>query len=243
MYKLLLTVSLMLVLLGGCVAKVPQNALELSPESLADRQLQTRRFDSANHQAMLGAAAATLQDLGFTLDETAYSLGVLVASKQRDATSSGQVAAAMMLAALTGAATPVDKEQVIRVSMVMRDISVAKAPPAAAPELTPAAIAKIKADVVKSVSEGLRAKFPAEVSARIAAKIAENTAITLTDDLKKLATVRTEAGQSTVRVTFQRLIYNTAGQVTTAEQIKSPEIYKEFFNKLSQSVFLEAHEI
>lgn len=244
MYKKLLTALVVLALLGGCVAKVPQSALQLAPESLADRQLQTRRFDTANHKTMLGAAAATLQDLGFTLDETEYTLGVLVASKQRDATSGGQVAAAMMLAALTGAVTHVDSEQIIRVSMVMREISPEKDTTSTGhSELSPESIAKIKANVIKAVADGLRAKFPADISARIADKIAENTANTLSTDLKKLATVKAESGQSTVRVTFQRVIYNTAGQVTTAEQIKNPEVYKEFFDKLSQSVFLEAHEI
>jgi len=52
-----------------------------------------------------------------------------------------------------------------------------------------------------------------------------------------------KAGSSTVRVTFQRVIRNTAGQISRQEQINEPEIYQEFFDKLSQAVFLEAHEL
>jgi hypothetical protein len=46
-----------------------------------------------------------------------------------------------------------------------------------------------------------------------------------------------------VRVTFQRIVTNTQGQVTRRELINEPMIYREFFDKLSESVFLEAHDI
>jgi hypothetical protein len=51
-------------------------------------------------------------------------------------------------------------------------------------------------------------------------------------------------GHSTiVRVTFQRIVYNTAGQVSTREMLGSDEIYTEFFDKLSKAVFLEANDL
>ncbi len=46
-----------------------------------------------------------------------------------------------------------------------------------------------------------------------------------------------------VRVTIQRLIWNTKNQIARVESIDDPLIYQEFFDKLAQSIFLEAHEI
>ena len=46
-----------------------------------------------------------------------------------------------------------------------------------------------------------------------------------------------------VRVTFQRIVWNTAGKTTTQEMLGSDEIYTEFFDKLSKAIFLEAHDL
>lgn len=171
--------TLVLVILGGilvgCAATVPKEALELSPEALRLRQLQTRRFDSKDEKALLSAGAGVLQDLGFTFDESEPELGVIVASKDRSAVEPGQVMAAIFMA-LLGAPMPIDKNQKIRASLVTRPTG----------------------------------------------KGEESTL---------------------VRVTFQRIVWNTEGRVTKTESLDNPEFYQEFFTRLSKAVFLDAHEL
>lgn len=105
--------------LSGCQT-LPADAFKLGPESMAERQSQTRRFDGISENDLLAASAGVLQDLGYTITESETKLGVIVGSKDRDATNSGQVAAAVFLALLGGGAMAVDKNQKIRVSLVAR---------------------------------------------------------------------------------------------------------------------------
>lgn len=44
----------------------------------------------------------------------------------------------------------------------------------------------------------------------------------------------------TVRVTFQRVVWNNYGEVVKLERLNDPKMYEGFFDKLSKSVFLEA---
>jgi hypothetical protein len=171
--RLVIGIIIFLFLFVSCAPTIPKQALQLSKESLKDRQLQTRRFDT-DEKTLLSASAAVLQDLGFNIDE-------IVCSKQRDATSAGQMAGAIFIALLTGAVTPIDKEQLIRASLITYPIHL--------------------------------------------------------DDKDK------SKCQSAVRITFQRVVTNTQGQITRREGINEAKIYQEFFDKLAQSLFLEAHEI
>ena len=233
---------LLLCVLGltACAPQIPQDALRLYPESLQDRQLQTRRFETTNKKAMLAAASAVLQDLGFTLEESEVNLGVLTGSKQRDASSGAQMAGAVF-ASLLGVNTSVDSRQTIRVSLVMREQNAGQAKTSS--RLRAEDVADIRKDLEKSIAASLKKYASPDDAQKIAASSAATAMRSLETDLNHRLGTSASGGDSIVRVTFQRQIFNTEGQETTAEQIHSPEIYRTFFEKLSKAVFLEAHEL
>lgn len=173
--KRLAAVCVCAAVLAACEQSIPKEALQLSPDSLERRQAQTRVFETNNEAELLSASAALLQDLGFNLDESEVDLGVLVASKDRDATEADQVAASIVMAALLGVAMPWDDEQKIRAAVITREL----------------------------------------------------------EDRNGFA----------VRLTMQRIIWDTQGQVSETEPLDDPEMYQEFFSKLSKAVFLEAQEL
>ena len=173
--KPIVFLSILSFLLTSCIETIPPEALVFNKDTLANRQLQTRKFDTKTEKELLTAASGVLQDLGFNLDESAPAIGVLVGSKNRDATDAGQVAGAIVMAVLFGANMAIDKEQKIRASLITRP---------------------------------------------------------------------SETGKGhLLRVTFQRVVWNTQGVVSKIEPINEPLIYQEFFEKLSKSVFLEAQKI
>jgi hypothetical protein len=173
--KRLIACLLCTVVLAACAQSIPKEALQLSPDSLERRQVQTRVFETDDEAELLSASAALLQDLGFNLDESEVELGVIVGSKDRDATEADQVAASIVMAALLGVAMPWDDEQKIRAAVITR---------------------KLK-----------------------------------------------DRNGYAVRLTMQRIVWNTQGQVSQTEPLDDPEMYQEFFSKLSKSVFLEAQEL
>ena len=172
---LFLFILIFMMVFSGCAGTIPPEALQWNTETLKQRQLQTRKFDTQKEGDVLSACAALLQDLGFTLDESETELGMLLGSKDRDATDAAQVTAMIFVALLGGGAMPIDKVQKMRASVITR----------------------------------------------------------LNEDGTSML----------VRVTFQRVVWNTQGQVSKSESMNDPEIYQEFFSKLSKSIFLEAHEI
>ncbi len=120
MRRLILLVSTAF-LLSGCVT-LPPKAFLVSPEQMARRQIETRRYDGAKEQDILVASSNVLQDLGYTLENSETKLGVITASKQRDATNGGEIAAAVFIALLGGGVMPVSQDQTIRVSLVVRPV-------------------------------------------------------------------------------------------------------------------------
>jgi hypothetical protein len=159
--------------LTGCAVTIPKEALQLSPTSLEDRQMQTRHFDGSSENDILSASAGVLQDLGFQINESETKLGVIVGSKERDATEAGQVAGAIVVALLGGGSMPIDKNQKIKASLV----------------------------------------------------------------------VKPDVDGHYVRITFQRMVWNTQNQLSKIEGLRDPEMYQEFFDRLSKSIFLEASKI
>ena len=172
------TVVVLIAGLGAASCALPnhKNALQLTSESLEQRRLQTRYFETSDEHRLLTSATAVLQDLGFTIDDSESGFGLVVGSKQRDATEVGQVVVAILVAALTGAWMPTDDEQLMRASVVTRPIG---------------------------------------------------------DERERTA----------VRVTFQRIVWNTEGRVTQSESMTDPAFYQAFFARLSKAIFLQAHAI
>ena len=62
-----------------------------------------------------------LQDLGYNIDESNTTLGVLTASKKADAKDTGQIVALVALGLLTGTMTPYDDKQKITLCLVIKE--------------------------------------------------------------------------------------------------------------------------
>jgi hypothetical protein len=97
------------------------------PDAAVIRERQTTDFDNVSEQRLLVEATQVLQDLGFTVEESAPRYGVLAGSKDRDATEAGQVATqvalAIGLAVLGVHYNPVwDRDQVIRATLTTRPL-------------------------------------------------------------------------------------------------------------------------
>lgn len=234
-----------MLLLVGCVRQPGKDALLLSPESLANRQLQTRRFDTGNTAAVLSASNAVLQDLGFNLDETSVELGVVVASKQRDATDGGQVFLLILLGGLANnpnAVNSADAVQIVKASLVVRGLDV-EDDSEVVTELSPEQVQQMREKVYSDLFEDLHKTFSDDICEKVAKAIAENAVDTLSNDLYTFMSVEDVPGSTAVRVTFQRAVLNRLGQLSHQEQINDVALYQEFFEKLSKSLFLEANQI
>lgn len=112
--------------IGGCEAPLPKDILKPDTRVLQNRSIQSRRFDTLNENMILSASASALQDIGFTIDESETKLGVIVASKDANASNKTLVALAttgMILNALNGSYDSstyqnLDDVQKIRASLV-----------------------------------------------------------------------------------------------------------------------------
>lgn len=160
--------------LSGCVNEMAKDALTIQPGALELRRLQTKRFETQNEPEVLQASLDVLQDLGFEVDETESDLGLIVASKNRDASSMAGIVGAIIVGAAGDSEVVYDVEQKIRASVVTRPLG---------------------------------------------------------------------RNGTSVRVTFQRMVWNNQGAISTNESIEEPQLYQDFFSKLSQAIFLTAREL
>jgi hypothetical protein len=159
--------------LASCVSPY-EGYYRLDAQYLARRQQETKRFETDDEEAMLIASAQLLQDLGFTLDESETRLGLITASKDREAGSKVGAAAIIILSALARTKPVYDVDQRIYTTLV--------------------------------------------------------------------STKSRDAAGFNVRIEFARIVRNNQNQ-TRVEVIRDPEIYRDFFDKLAQSLFLAANDV
>ncbi len=114
-----LCISLLCVtLLLGCVRAIkPADFFLLTPESLKNRALQTRIFETANEKELLSASAAVLQDLGFQVEESEVEMGILRAAKERSAREFWQEFWQVVIAILSAAGSRGESIQIIPVDL------------------------------------------------------------------------------------------------------------------------------
>ena len=179
------SILLIAFLMVGCVAPPPIDLFVSTPQLLKQRQLETRRYDEIIDMELITACANVLQDLGFNLENSETKLGVITASKERDASNAGEIAGAIVIGVLTTLmGAPVilstSKDQTIRVSLVVRPVL---------------------------DSNGEKMDY-----------------------------------SHFVRINFQRIVRKTDNSIYY-ETLTDPELYIDFFAKVSKSVFLESQKI
>jgi hypothetical protein len=114
--------TVVLALALGCTVTAPRHPLDPHPRTVAQRRMQTRRFETTDEIQVLKASSALLVDHGFTIDTSEHRLGVLVASKDRMAVETGQVILSIIAGALSKSDVPYDHHQKMRASIVIRPV-------------------------------------------------------------------------------------------------------------------------
>lgn len=74
-----------LLVLAACAATSPADVTGGGTQ-LQKRQIQTREYDTLDKQMTMRSVIATLQDLGFTIDEADAELGTITATRLHDYT-------------------------------------------------------------------------------------------------------------------------------------------------------------
>jgi hypothetical protein len=74
-----------LLLVGGCATTTPSDVVGAGTQ-LQIRQIQTREYDTLDKQMTMRSVIATLQDLGFTIDQAHLDLGTVTATRLHEYT-------------------------------------------------------------------------------------------------------------------------------------------------------------
>ncbi len=131
-----LSIFLIVLLLTGCVSmphnEWAQNNTQLrnrkndtsvnTPQSLEQRQIETRRYDGISERDLITASINLLQDLGFNFENSETELGTIIASKQRDTEGSEASLTHYLSSMLLFLVLPVTKDQITRVAIVVRPV-------------------------------------------------------------------------------------------------------------------------
>lgn len=189
--------TIMALIVAGCGSSLPKHVLRLTPDTLQNRVLQTRKYEGISEADLLSASTGVIQDLGFIIDESEANLGLMVGSKKRDA--------------------PPDATQ-RTVQVLVTTVSLF--------------LAVIVAVVTKGeAGEDIVYVPPVDDYQKLWASIVIRP--TSEDDDKT----------HYVRVTFQRIVWDTEGEIDRMQSLSEPEMYQKFFDLLSKSVFLEGQKI
>ena len=189
--------TIMALIVAGCGSSLPKHVLRLTPDTLQNRVLQTRKYEGISEADLLSASTGVIQDLGFIIDESETNLGLMVGSKNRDA--------------------PPDATQ-RTVQVLVTTVSLFLA-------VIVAVVTKGEAgeDVVYVPPVDDYQKLWASIVIRPTSKDNDKTHY--------------------VRVTFQRIVWDTKGEIDRRQSLNEPEMYQKFFDLLSKSVFLEGQKI
>ena len=96
---------------------------DLTAESLALRELQTREFDMVDEETLKAAGVAVLQDLGFTVASTESRLGLIIGSKTQSAHDPME---SLLAAIFTSVTIPGSYRQKVKASLVVIPLETVK---------------------------------------------------------------------------------------------------------------------
>ena len=122
-FHFLFGIPLIILMLQGCVPQGGPRMFDITAESLALRELQTRDFDMVDEETLKAAGVAVLQDLGFTVASTESRLGLIIASKTQSAHDPME---SLLAAIFSGVTIPGSYRQKVKASLVVMPLQTVK---------------------------------------------------------------------------------------------------------------------